>query len=52
MKHFDEESFEELDEDNEKKTAKEILNKKKVTNFELDMVFMDDEDDEKEEEDE
>ncbi len=52
MKYFDEETFEDIDEDNEKKTAKEILNKKKVTKFEMDMVFIEDEDDEKEEEDE
>ncbi|MDP2750048.1 MAG: hypothetical protein Q8O89_04420 [Nanoarchaeota archaeon] len=51
MAYEDEQLLEDLDEDNEKKSAKDILNKKKVTGFEMDMLFISDEDDEDEEKD-
>ena len=46
MKYNDGELTEELDEENEKKSAKEILNKRKVTDFEMDMLFINEDDDE------
>lgn len=49
MAYMDDALVEELDNENEKKSAKEILNKKKLTGFEMDMLFIDEEEEESEE---